>query len=202
MLEYVPMLLIGGVALFFFWVFWQQSQFKKYVNNAVLVTFITAHGTSYDKVLPVQGKKIMPPTGIWQKKKDKNKDWGEYVLPQKTYTCMYPLGGWPAFMKVEVKRVFLYETSANTFKELDTSPVGGTSPQAERAMRNPEIVASLLKPEGEVAKSVVHGPSYSSKQTRNIFYLQLAILGGLLIIGVLCYLIFSALNGHITAWGA
>ena len=201
-MQYVPYLLFGGIILLLVWVFWQQGQFKKYVNNAVLVTFITAHGTSYDKVLPVQGKKIMPPTGQWLKKKDKGKDWGEYNLPDKTYTTKYPLGGWPDFMKVEVKRVFLYEVSANTFVQLDTTPVGGSSPQANRAMRNPEIVASILKPEGDVVKGAIGNSLAAGKHAKWTFYLCLAILGLILVLGVLCYLIYSALSGHIAAWGA
>ena len=201
-MQYVPFLLMGGFILLFVWVFWQTSQFKKFVNNAVLCTFITAHGTSFDKVLPVQGNKIMPPTGMWMKKKDKLKDWGEYNMPSKTYTCMYPLGGWPAFMKVEVKRVFLYEISANTFQELDTRPVGGSSPQAQRAMRNTEVIASVLKPEGEIVRGATASHGASSKDQKRTFYLQLATLAGLLIVGVICWMIYSALSGHITAWGA
>lgn len=198
---YVPMLLIGGVCLLFFWAFWQQGQFKKYVNNAVLVTFITAHGTSYDKVLPVQGEIIMPPQGRWLKKKDKTKDWGQYKLPKKTFTCMYPLGGWPAFMKVEVKRVFMMETDANTFEALEPGASSGATPQALRAMRNAEIAASLLKPEGDAMKNAT-GQGTQSKNAKMGFYLQLATLGAIIIVGVLCFLIYQALSGHISAWGA
>lgn len=200
MMMYVPVLLIAGVLLLFVWVFWQTNQFKGYVNNAVLCTFITAHGTSYDKVLPLKGEIIMPPSGKWMKKKDKLKDWGEYKLPKKTFTCMYPLGGWPAPMKVEVKRVFMLETDANTFEALDAGPHSGLTPQAFRAARNPAIAASLLKPDGEVMKGALAGGG--GKNTKYTFYLQLVTVGLIIILGVLMYLTFSALSGHITAWGA
>jgi len=197
---YVPLLLAGGFLLLFAWVFWQTSQFKKFVNNAVLCTFITAHGTSFDKVLPLKGDIIMPPSGMWMKKKDKLKDWGEYKLPKKTYTCMYPLGGWPSFMKVEVKRVFMLETDANTFEALDAGPHSGLTPQAFRAARNPAIAASLLKPDGETMKGALAGGG-SGKNSKYTFYLQLVTIGLIIILGVIMYLTFMALNGHITAWG-
>ena len=69
-MEYVPYLLIGAVLIIFIYVFWQTSEWKKYVTGAVLCTVCFENNTSDDIVLPTKGRLIMPPTGRWMKNRD------------------------------------------------------------------------------------------------------------------------------------
>jgi len=204
-MEYVGYLLMGGLILFFAWVFWQMNEFKKHTNNAVLCTIVTDHNSSYDQVLPIEGRIIKPPYGRWLKKKDK-RNWGMYVLPELPEdipTVKYPLGGWPMSMRADIRRVFLKQTDAvsfSLFNPLDQN--SGMTPQALQAMINPAIVESLLRPEGDAIKDATSGKGSALKGQNKIFYMLIAVLGGILVVGVLCWMIYSALSGHITAWGA
>jgi hypothetical protein len=115
---------------------------------------------------------------------------------------MYPLGGWPSFMKVEVKRVFMLETDANTWQAIERMDSSGMTPQAYRANRNPAIVASLLRPDGDTVKGALQGGGGSPKNVKYVLWAQIVTIGLIVVLGVLCFLIYTALSGHIAAWGA
>jgi len=203
-------LVFAAIIILISWVMYQRQTFKSYVTGAVLCTFITAAGASYDKVLPVEGKWVMPPKGKWLKKKDMKQKWGKYILPTDTYTTSYPLGGWPDFMKVEVRRAFYYEDCPfpvvpEIVKDGLKVKVHGTimnvTPEVLASLVNPELASAVLNPKGEVIQDALHP---EKKANSKMLILMILVGVGILVSGVgafLGYMVLSALNGHISFWG-
>ena len=211
-------LVFAAIIILITWVMYQRQTFKGFVTGAVLCTFITASGASYDKVLPVEGKWVMPPKGKWLKKKDSKQKWGRYVLPTDTYTTSYPLGGWPDFMKVEVRRAFYYEDcptpivpEIETITEEDGKPVKkylkahgvmqNITPKVLATLCNPEIAAKLLDPSGNTVQDNLN-PQKKSNNKMMILLILVAIGVVVSLVGAfLTYMVYSGLNGHISYWG-
>lgn len=204
--------------ILFAWVFYQRQTFKSYVTGAILCTFITASGASYDKVLPVEGKWVLPPKGKWLKKKDVQRKWGKYLLPEDTYTTSYPLAGWPEFMRVEVRRAFYYEDCPfpivpETIKEEIKEGRKGTvrtkihgtimsiTPEVLAGLTNPEPAKAVLNPQGDVVQDILN----PNKKQVSKLNLLLVLVGVAVVVSLtaclLAYLIYSALQGHISSWG-
>ena len=203
-------LVFAFIIILISWVLYQRQTFKSYVTGAVLCTFITAAGASYDKVLPVEGKWIMPPKGKWLKKKDSKQKWGKYLLPEDTYTTSYPLGGWPDFMKVEVRRAFYYEDCPfpivpEIVKDGKTVKVHGTimaiTPEVMAALTNSEIAKVVMNPSGDTVQDITN-PQKKNNSKMMILMILVAVGIVVSIVGAfLAYMIYSALNGHISYWG-
>lgn len=203
-------LVFAFIIILISWVLYQRQTFKSYVTGAVLCTFITASGASYDKVLPVKGKFVMPPAGKWLKKKDSKQKWGKYVLPTDTYTTSYPLGGWPDFMRVEVRRAFYYEDCPfpvvpEIVKEGVKVKVHGTimnvTPEVLATLTNPELLGAALSSKGQVMQDALH-PEKKANSKMLILLVLVAI--GVVVSAVgafLAYMVYSGLNGHISYWG-
>lgn len=203
-------LVFAAIIILITWVLYQRQTFKSYVTGAVLCTFITAAGASYDKVLPVEGKWVLPPKGRWLKKKDSRQKWGKYILPEDTYTTSYPLGGWPEFMRVEVRRAFYYEDCPTPivpeiYKDGKYVKAHGVmmdiTPEVLATLTNPEIAKAVLNPKGDIVEGVTNP---NKKNNSKLMILMILAVVGIVVSMVgafLAYMVYSALNGHIAYWG-
>lgn len=177
LLNIVIYLLMSGFILLLFYGLWQQSQFRKFVTGAVLCEFESHTGVITHRVLPTDGKQVLPPQGKWLKKAEKKqgtpRNW-HYMLPDHMPTIKYPLGGWPMFLKVDVRYVRYVEGNP-TPKMFDNKlPLMDT--ESLTALQNMSVLRMLFN---ELLKAAEN--SMKGKQDRILLYV---IIGAIVIAGI------------------
>lgn len=191
MINYIGYLILGFFTLILFYAIWQSYQFKRFTTGAVLCRFRTHTNKIYFKVLPTDGKQIIPPYGKWSKKKDKQEAFktknGNYILPDSVPTVRYPLGGWPDFLKIDVPYVSYVEGNPNPLKENLGIPDFDTNMLA--AMQNVAFIRTIFRKMLTDAEE-----TYKGKQNKNDKYIIYGILASSVLNVILGFVLISKIG--------
>jgi hypothetical protein len=192
LISIVIYLLLGGIALLFFFALWQQGQFRKFVTGAILCEFETQTGQIIHRVLPTDGKQVLPPQGKWLKKAEKKgkftvpKDW-HYMLPDHMPTVKYPLGGWPMFLKVDVRYVRYVEGNPNP--EVFDNKLPAMDTECLTALQNMAVIKMLFN---ELLKAAED--SLKNKQSQILLYVGIGGIVAGLASSIIGYMVYSKLG--------